>query len=80
MIHFQHVAPRKLALAGRPAGQALVALWYLGKDEVTAQTFRHIQTKLPAEEFYALKQAKSSMPAWMLEAFRKFEQSELSHA
>ena len=73
-IHFHHVAARKLALAGRPAGQALAAMWYLGKDEVNAQTVRQIQTRLPAEEFAALEQAKTSMPAWMIEAFRQFEQ------
>lgn len=79
VIHFQHVAARKLALAGRPAGQALAALWYLGKGEVTPQTFKRIQAKLPPEEFAALEQAKSSMPAWMLDAFRGFEQKELAH-
>jgi len=78
-IHFRHVAARKLALAGRPAGQALAALWYLGKDEVSAQTVRQIQARLPAEEFAALVQAKSSMPAWMIEAFREFEQEGHHH-
>lgn len=31
VVRLQHVTPRKLALAGRPAGQALSALWYLGR-------------------------------------------------
>jgi hypothetical protein len=72
IIHFQHVAARKLAIAGRPAGQALVALWYLGKGVVTSQTFERIRSKLSYEEFEVLKQAKFSMPAWMLEEFRNF--------
>lgn len=79
LIHFQHVAARKLALAGRPAGQALVALWYLGEGEVTPKTFERIRAKLSQEEFTALEQAKSSMPAWMLAAFRSFEQSGFAH-
>lgn len=78
VIHFQHVAARKLALAGRPAGQALSALWYLGKNEVTPQTFAHIHSKLAPEEFEALQDAKSSMPTWMLNALRQFEIKELA--
>jgi hypothetical protein len=80
IIHFQHVAARKLAIAGRPAGQALVALWYLGKGVVTSQTFERIRSKLSYEEFEVLKQAKFSMPAWMLEEFRNFEKKEFAHA
>lgn len=79
VIHFRHMAARKLALAGRPAGQALAALWYLGKKEVTPQTFELIRAKLPKEEFEALEQTKHAMPSWMIEAFRHFEQSELAH-
>jgi hypothetical protein len=71
VIHLRHVASRKLTLAGRPAGQALSALWYLGKNEVTAQTFARIRSKLPPGEFAALEGAKSSMPTWMLDAFRQ---------
>ncbi len=32
-IRLQHVCQRKLALAGRPAGLALAAMWYLGKKK-----------------------------------------------
>lgn len=78
-IHFRHVTARKLVLAGRPAGQALAALWYLGKEHINAQAVRQIQTRLPAEEFTALKQAKTSMPSWMIEAFRQFEQEDLNN-
>lgn len=79
VIHFHHVAARKLVLAGRPAGQALAALWYLGKNEVTLETFKNIRAKLPQEEFDVLAQTKYAMPSWMLEAFRQFEQNELAH-
>lgn len=80
VIRLQRVAPRKLALAGRPAGQALSALWYLGRDEVTPDTFRQIAEKLPPDEFEALCAAKASMPAWMVRALLAYEQSESARA
>jgi hypothetical protein len=73
-VKLQHVAARKLALAGRPAGQALSALWYLGRQQVTPATFERIASKLPATEFEALCNTKSSMPAWMVETLREYEQ------
>jgi len=80
VVRLQRVAPRKLALAGRPAGQALSALWYLGRSEVTPSTFKQIAKKLPAGEFEALRAAKSSMPAWMVQALVRYEQGELTRA
>lgn len=79
-IRLQHVAPRKLALAGRPAGLALSALWYLGRHQVTSGTFKRIAEKLPSGEFEVLRGAKASMPAWMVEAFGRYERGELTHA
>jgi hypothetical protein len=61
----QHVCQRKLALAGRPAGLALAAMWYLGKKEVTLSLIEKIQRKLSSEEFEILQSAISVMPAWM---------------
>lgn len=79
-LKLQHAATRKLVLAGRPAGQALSALWYLGRDQVTANTFRTIADKLPQSEFQALRAVKASMPAWMVHALSSYERTELSHA
>ncbi|MFV0601458.1 MAG: DUF6088 family protein [Brachymonas sp.] len=78
-IRLQHVAPRKLALAGRPAGLALSALWYLGRHQVTSGTFKRIAEKLPSSEFQVLREAKASMPAWMVEALSRYERGELTH-
>jgi hypothetical protein len=80
VVRLQHVTPRKLALAGRPAGQALAALWYLGRGQVTPHTFKQIAERLPAGEFEALSRAKASMPAWMVEALARYERSESAHA
>lgn len=80
VIQLRHIAPRKLALAGRPAGLALSALWYLGRDQVTPSTFKQIAKKLPTSEFQALQAAKARMPAWMLETLTRYQQDELDHA
>lgn len=42
-IRLQHVCQRKLALAGRPAGLALAAMWYLGKKEMTPALIEKIR-------------------------------------
>lgn len=73
---FQHKRPRKLALAGRPAGRALAALWYLGKGNVTPEVIETIRRKLPPAEFDALFGAISIMPAWMAKAFHLYRQGE----
>jgi hypothetical protein len=67
-IRLQHVCQRKLTLAGRPAGLALAAMWYLGKAEVTPSLIEKIRRKLSSSEFEALKSVTSSMPAWMSDA------------
>ena len=53
-VRLQHVAARKLALAGRPASQALSALWYQVKHEVAPATFERIATKLRQNIFFIL--------------------------
>jgi hypothetical protein len=78
-VRLQRVAPRKLVLAGRPAGQALSALWYLGRRQVTPATFEQLAAKLPPVEFEALQRAKAAMPAWMADALRHYEQGLVRH-
>ena len=73
-VTLKHVSTRRLALAGRPAGTALAALWYLGKREVDEAVIEQVRRKLPAAEFQALLAAAPSQPAWMAAAFRRHEQ------
>ena len=54
---------RRLQLAGTPAGLALSALWYLGKDNVTPEKLNKIKSALSAEEFEKFRSA--DLPAWM---------------
>lgn len=76
-VRLQHVSARKLAMAGRPAGLALAALWYLGKSEVSPTTIGALSRKLAPQEFEALKSNKSVMPAWMSDVFIRFEQASM---
>ena len=74
-IRLQHVCQRKLTLAGRPAGLALTAMWYLGKTAVTPAVLEKISRKLGENEFEVLKSATSSMPAWMSDALFRNERT-----
>jgi len=66
-IRLQHAGSGRLALAGRPAGEALAALWYLGKEGVTPSVVQAIRQKLSATEFEALRTCRK--PAWMSDVF-----------
>jgi hypothetical protein len=72
-VELRHIAARKVLLAGRPAGIALTAMWYLGKNEVTHRFVGNIRRKLGEEEFEALKSVLGSMPAWMRSAMLENE-------
>jgi hypothetical protein len=73
-VEFRHASSRKLLLAGRRAGVALTAMWYLGKREVTPRLVGKIRRELGAEEFEALKSVINLMPAWMRAAMLLDEQ------
>lgn len=64
-VILRHASPQRMALAGRPAGDALAALLYLGKSEVSAETLQRIRRLLGEEEFRVLRHAVTVMPAWL---------------
>ena len=70
----KHTAARKLLMTGRPAGEALVALWYLGKEGVTPEVIAQIERKLPSEEFAALEAKKTAMPIWMAKSLNLYHE------
>ena len=72
-IRLQHVCQRKLVLAGRPAGLALAAMWYLGRTEVTPALVDKIRRRLGPTEFEVLRSAAPAMPAWMSDAIFRSE-------
>jgi len=72
-VQLKHVPKRKVALAGSPAGEALSALWYLGREEVTPEIFGRIEERLPNEEFAVLANKQKVMPGWMREALWEYQ-------
>ncbi len=74
-ITLKHISPRKLLLAGQPAGLAFTALWYLSKQHVSIKTIETIQKQLSKSEFKALQSIITSMPGWMADVFIEFEKS-----
>ncbi len=67
-VRLVHTANRRrLQFAGEPAGAAISALWYLGKDNVTPETVARIAAALGPAGFEKLRSA--DMPAWMAKAF-----------
>ena len=64
MIHTSN--RRRLQFAGEPAGMALSALWYLGKDIVTPETVAAIKSAMGKADFEKLRSA--DVPAWMATA------------
>lgn len=77
-LTLKHVARRKLALSGRPAGLALSALWYLGKEQVDTTTIKSIREKLAPEAFEEFKAETLSMPGWMADTLHRYEQEAAS--
>lgn len=73
-LTLKHVAQRKLALAGKPSGLALSALWYLGKGQISPATIETIREKLTPEAFTEFRAETPSMPAWMTDTLRRYEQ------
>lgn len=71
-IFLKHVCARKLALGTGPAGLALLALWYLGRHEVTPKTFEVLKRRLSPEDFQRVMGAASVMPAWMAKALKTY--------
>jgi len=70
-VILKHVSPRKLTLAGRPAGLALSALYYLGKRGVSEKVIDTIRKRIAPEEFDVLKNAQ--LPVWMAEVINRYE-------
>jgi hypothetical protein len=72
-VRLQHAPPREMALAGRPAGEALTALRYLGPEGVSSEAIARVRSALPEEEFAVLRGATTAMPSWLSGAFFHFE-------
>lgn len=69
-VKLEHVtSQRKFQKAGSKVGDAISALWYLGKEQVNADVVKRIKSKLTEEEFTQLCNAQ--IPGWMREALNQ---------
>lgn len=75
-VNLKHVSRKKIPLAESKVGLAILALWYLGKQQVTTQTIGIIEKKLSVVEFNEFKAAKEQMPAWMSNIVREYEKQQ----
>lgn len=72
-ITLKHVSPRKLVFPESKVGLAILALWYLGKAHVTAQSIAMIKRKLTQEEFKKFNASIEYMPGWMINAVIQYK-------
>lgn len=72
-VTLKHISPRKLVLTESKIGLAILALWYLGKKQVTLQSIEMIKRKLTEKEFEKFKSSIEYMPYWMIEAISQHE-------
>lgn len=66
-----HTTPSRMELAGSPAGEALSALLYLGKHEVTPEIVERVRAALSDEEF----SRPAVMPSWLSDSLHMAAES-----
>lgn len=66
-VEFQHAKRWLLALGKRPAGRAIRALSWLGPEQGAA-ALKVLHTKLPSEEWIAMRSARQMLPSWLARA------------
>ena len=64
IVELRHGCRWQLALGKRPAGKAIRALSWLGREQAPS-ALRILHAKLPAEEWAALQAARPVLPSWM---------------
>lgn len=65
VVKLRHASNRQLALAGTPAGTALAALRYLGKQAVSERTIEQVRARIGDEQFEAMRQETGAIPSWL---------------
>jgi hypothetical protein len=64
VLQLRHAPPWQLLLPGRPAGEAVRALAWLGPKEAR-RTMRTLRRRLPRTELSALVEARARFPTWL---------------
>lgn len=66
-IEIRHGNQWQMVLGARPSGKAIRALSWLGPERASS-ALKMLHTKLPPEEWAAMRSARSVMPSWMARA------------
>lgn len=72
-VTLKHVSRKKIPFPKSKIGLAILALWYLGKNQVTYHTIEKIKIKLSPQEFKKFTSAAEYMPVWMNHAVLQYE-------
>jgi hypothetical protein len=72
-VNLKHVSRKKLPFPESKVGVAILALWYLGKQQVNSKTIEIIKKKLTPKEFEKFISATEYMPAWMTHAIIQYK-------
>lgn len=70
VVELRHAPRWQLALAGRPAGQAVRALAWLGPEKAEA-ALQTLKRKLPPSSFGELVSAAPQLPTWLAKSVGK---------
>ena len=71
VVEFRHAPAWQLVLPGRPAGDAVRALAWLGPKRVS-EALRTIERKLPRTEIEAIVATRGRLPTWMAQEVSAF--------
>lgn len=72
-VELKHASRWQLVLGKRPAGKAIRALSWLGQEQAPA-ALKVLRTKLPAEEWAAMRAARAALPSWMARAISEMNE------
>lgn len=78
-VTLKHVSRKKIPLTKSKAGLAILALWYLGKNQVDFSILEKIEKKLSLFEFKEFSSSQEYMPAWMSNLILKYNGGEKKH-
>lgn len=66
-VELKHGNRWQMLLGKRPAGKAIRALIWLGPEQAP-MVLEVLRSKLPSQEWEAMRQARSGLPSWMAKA------------
>lgn len=66
-VELKHGNRWQMLLGKRPAGQAIRALIWLGPEQAP-RVLKLLRSKLPSQEWEAVRQARAGLPSWMAKA------------